>query len=83
MNIKLENTDNTHDITVFLSIELPYWISIESGKYLLNSKRELNLRNNLFLVSIGNIIDGPISSIRRTDIPTAPERILQYSYSMA
>ena len=51
--------DMTHRISISHSIELPFWIPIRSGEYSLpgNVIRKLSLRNDLWLVSIANIID--------------------------
>ena len=53
---------STTDIIAILSIELPFWIPIESGDYTLTNKRILKLHNDFWLVSVGNIIDGPFDA---------------------
>ncbi len=53
-------SSDSPDITVYLTIELPFWISIESGTYSLDSNREFSFRNDFWLVITGNLIDGPI-----------------------
>jgi len=53
---------STTDIIAILSIELPFWIPIESGDYTLVNKRILKLHNDFWLVSVGNIIDGPFDA---------------------
>ena len=60
MNEQSDHRDVIPDITVILAIEMPFWIPIESGEYPLNNKRRVKLRNDFWLVSVGNIIDGPI-----------------------
>jgi hypothetical protein len=47
------------DITITLSAELPFWIPIKSGTYNLRNGRELRLRNDFWIVSVTNFIDGP------------------------
>ena len=50
---------NSPDISVFLSIELPFWVSIESGVYSLDSGTDFKVCNDYWLVATGNLVDGP------------------------
>jgi len=52
--------DLSKEIIVDLAIELPFWIPIKSGEYDLTNDRNARIRNDLWLVSITNIIDGPV-----------------------
>jgi hypothetical protein len=49
------------DISVFLSIELPFWVSMESGDYLLGTGQDFQLHNDFWLVTTGSIVDGPFN----------------------
>jgi hypothetical protein len=49
--------DKTHEITLTHSIELPFWIPIKSGEYKLPENKKIKVRNDLWLVSIANIVD--------------------------
>lgn len=60
MSEQSDHRDVISDITVILSIEIPFWIPIESGEYPLNNERSVKLRNDFWLVSVRNIIDGPL-----------------------
>lgn len=55
-------TDDKFKINVFLAIELPFWIPIESGEFSLSSRKSFNLHNDYWLISVGNIVDGPPDS---------------------
>lgn len=52
--------DSSNSIIVVLAIELPFWIPIKSGEYNLMNDRMVKVRNDLWLISIANIVDGPI-----------------------
>jgi hypothetical protein len=52
-------SSSSPDISVFLSIELPFWVSIESGVYSLDSDTDFRLCNDYWLVATGNLVDGP------------------------
>jgi hypothetical protein len=52
--------DKTHEITLTHSIELPFWIPIKSGEYKLPKNKKIKIRNDLWLVSIANIVDDPL-----------------------
>lgn len=53
----MSKLDYSRTFFVAFAVELPFWISIESGKYKLPNGRELNLRNDLWLLTLGNIVD--------------------------
>ncbi len=57
------NLDYSRKFNVAFAVELPFWISIESGKYKLPNGRELNLRNDLWLLTLGNIVDDPPNNL--------------------
>jgi hypothetical protein len=50
--------DYSHKITSTQSIELPFWIPIRSGEYKLPQNRKITIRNDFWLVSISNLVDG-------------------------
>ena len=50
--------DYSHKVTVTHSIELPFWIPIKSGDYRLPNHKMVKIRNDLWLVSIANVVDG-------------------------
>lgn len=50
----------SNGIIVSLAIELPYWIPIKSGKYTLQNGRAIKVRNDLWMISTGNIIDDSV-----------------------
>jgi hypothetical protein len=52
--------DPSKEIIIDLAIELPFWIPIKSGEYSLKGDRSARIRNDLWLVSITNIVDGPV-----------------------
>ena len=49
----------SNKLLVALAIELPYWIPIKSGDYTLHNERTIRLRNDLWMVSTGNVADDP------------------------
>jgi len=51
--------DTSNETIVSLAIELPYWIPIKSGEYTLQNNKSIKVRNDLWLVSTGNIADNP------------------------
>jgi len=63
MNKKKIVLDPSRKFNAIFAVELPFWVSIESGTYTLPNEedttppRELNLRNDLWLLSMGNIVD--------------------------
>ena len=51
--------DMSKEFFVGIAVELPFWVSLESGRYTLPNERELNLRNDFWLLSVGNLVDTP------------------------
>jgi len=47
------------EITIWIYIELPFWIPLESGVYHLSEKTEIDIRNDIWEVAIANPVDGP------------------------
>ncbi len=50
--------DQSHKITTEQSIELPFWIPIRSGEYTFPTRQRIKIRNDLWLVSVANLVDG-------------------------
>ncbi len=53
--------DYSHKITSVQSIELPFWIPIKSGEYTFPDRQKISIRNDLWLVSVANLVDGPLT----------------------
>jgi len=53
--------DYSHKITSVQSIELPFWIPIKSGEYTYPDRQKITIHNDLWLVSVANLVDGPLT----------------------
>ncbi len=47
----------TNELDIILAIELPFWIPIKTGNYILRNAKSIWVRNDLWIVSGGNIAD--------------------------
>ncbi len=56
---EITDSKTSMEILVALAIELPFWIPLKSGFYNLPKDRTLKIRNDLWMVSTGNIVDEP------------------------
>jgi hypothetical protein len=54
--------DYSHKITSVQTIELPFWIPIKSGEYTFPDLQKIMIRNDLWLISVANLVDGPLTS---------------------
>ena len=52
--------DNSHKISTTQYVELPFWIPFKSGEYEFPKNQKIEIRNDLWLVSTDNIVDGAL-----------------------